>query len=87
MSLRRAVNAYCRSCIYDPGDIGTAAQQIACCIVTECPLYPFRPITTKAIPLELLHAYRLSPDDLDDRARGLVNSTEFSAGDAQNEPL
>ena len=87
MSLRKAVNDYCRSCIYDPGDIGTAAQQIACCTVTDCPLHPFRPITTKAIPLELLHSYRLSPDDLDDRARVLVDSTELSAGDAQNEPL
>jgi len=87
MSLRRAINAHCRACIYDPLDYGTCAQQIACCIVANCPLHPHRPITTKAIPLELLHSYRLSPDDLDDRARVLVDSNELSAGDAQNEPL
>ena len=87
MSLRLAVNAKCRSCAYDPRDVGTAAQQIACCVVADCPLHPHRPITTKSIPLELLHSYRLSPVDLDDRARVLVDSTQFSAGDAQNEPL
>ena len=87
MSCRSAINAKCRSCTYDPKDVGTAAQQIACCVVDDCPLHPHRPITTKAIPLELLHSYRLSPDDLDDRARVLVDLTEFFAGDAQNEPL
>ena len=86
MSLRKSVNDYCRSCIYDPRDVGTAAQQIACCIVADCPLHPHRPITTKAIPLELLDSYRLSPNDLDDRARVLIDSNELSAGDAQNEP-
>ena len=29
MSLRKAINAKCKQCVYDPMDVGTAAQQIA----------------------------------------------------------
>ena len=46
MSLRKAVNAKCRQCTYDPFDAGTAAQQIAVCIDSDCPLHPVRPLTT-----------------------------------------
>jgi hypothetical protein len=29
LSLRKAINAKCKQCIYDPMDVGIAAQQIA----------------------------------------------------------
>ena len=74
MSLRKPINDKCRDCIYDPLDKGTAAQQIACCVCTDCSLHPVRPITTKSIPIALLQHLRLKPSDLCDRARPLVEN-------------
>ena len=83
MSLRKAINAKCKQCVYDPMDVGTAAQQIAACICRDCPLHKVRPITTKQLPLSLLEAYRVNPLELDDRARGLVYPSGTSSGDSQ----
>lgn len=45
-SLRAAVNAKCRSCIYDPGSgNGTWREQVEACTSSNCPLHPFRPIS------------------------------------------
>ena len=45
-SLRAAVNAKCRSCIYDPGSgNGTWREQVEACTSGNCPLHPFRPIS------------------------------------------
>ena len=87
MSLRQAVNAKCRECTYHPLDVGTAAQQIAVCTDSDCPLHPVRPITTKRLPISLLEAYRVDPLTLDDRARGLVHPPVKSSGEAQNDTL
>ena len=83
MSLRKAVNAKCRECPYDPLDVGTAAQQIAVCTDSDCPLHPVRPITSKSLPVSLLEAYRVDPLILDERARGLVYPPVKSSGEAQ----
>ena len=72
MSLRSAINAMCRDCICDPLDAGSAAQQIGCCVSTDCPLHSVRPITTTAIPVRLLDGYHIALEQLDTRARGLV---------------
>jgi hypothetical protein len=46
-SLRAAVNAKCRSCIYDPGSgNGTWREQVEACSSSNCPLHPFRPISS-----------------------------------------
>ncbi len=87
MSLRKAVNATCRECTYDPSDVGTAAQQIAVCIDSDCPLHSVRPITTKRLPISLLEAYNVDPLKLDDRARGLVCPSMKYSGESQNEAL
>lgn len=43
-SLRGAINAKCRECIYDPhGGGGTWRQQVTACTSYKCPLYPVRP--------------------------------------------
>jgi hypothetical protein len=86
MSLRKAINAKCRECTYDPLDVGTAAQQIAVCIDSDCPLHSVRPITTKRLPISLLEAYNVDLLKLDDRARGLVYPAVNCSGDAQNSP-
>ena len=84
MSLRRAINAKCKQCVCDPMDVGTAAQQIAACICSDCPLHPVRPITTKQLPVSLLAAYRVDPLELDERARGLVYPPVQCSGNGQN---
>jgi hypothetical protein len=46
-SLRGAINAYCRECIYDHLGGGTCRQQIIKCTILKCPLYPVRPGAAK----------------------------------------
>ncbi len=43
-SMRGAINAMCKRCLYDPiGGRGSWRQQVEACTVTDCPLYPLRP--------------------------------------------
>jgi hypothetical protein len=45
-SLRDAINAKCKECIYDPiGGGGTWRQQVEACTARTCPLYPVRPLS------------------------------------------
>jgi hypothetical protein len=49
LSLRSAIDAMCRYCIYDPGGgNGTWREQVQACSSANCPLHPVRPITVKA---------------------------------------
>lgn len=47
-SRRKAIDAQCKSCMYDPRarGQGTWRKQVENCPVVECPLYPVRPTTT-----------------------------------------
>ena len=46
-SLREAINAKCKDCIYDPlSGQGAWREQVAACTATDCPLYHVRPTTT-----------------------------------------
>ena len=48
-SLRRSINEYCKSCIYDPhSGLGTWRQQVEGCTVIKCELYAVRPRSTKS---------------------------------------
>lgn len=43
MSLRKAIDAKCKDCIYDPkSGGGTWREQIAQCSCSDCPLWPYR---------------------------------------------
>jgi hypothetical protein len=84
MSLRSAINAKCRDCICDPLDAGTAAQQIACCVSTDCALHRVRPITATVIPSRLLDCYHVAPAQLDSRARALVRYEAQMSVEGQN---
>lgn len=42
-TLRAAVKAHCKGCIYDPEESGTWVQQVRNCTVTKCELYEWRP--------------------------------------------
>jgi len=46
-SMRSAVNAKCKDCIYDPlSGLGSWRQQTDACTATDCPLFDFRPRST-----------------------------------------
>ena len=87
MSLRKAINTQCRECSHDPLDKGSAAQQIACCTISDCPLHPVRPITAKVIPQRLLDYWGITIDSLCERARPLVKTAPSCSGEGQIEPL
>ena len=49
MSLKKAINAKCKECLYDPqSGGGTWREQIEKCTSQGCPLYPYRPTPRKA---------------------------------------
>lgn len=49
LSMRKAINAKCRDCIYDELAAGSAAVQIELCESIDCPLWPVRPIRAHRI--------------------------------------
>lgn len=49
MSLRKAIDAHCKSCIYDEIEPGRWKQQVGACTVTKCPLWPVRPRSSKPL--------------------------------------
>ncbi len=51
-SRRQAIAEYCKECSYDPEDkgAGTWRQQIEACVMSDCPLYEFRPLSRTNSP-------------------------------------
>lgn len=46
LTVRQAVNAKCKECIYDPiGGFGNWRQQVGACTSYSCPLYEHRPVS------------------------------------------
>lgn len=43
-SLRDAIDAKCKSCIYDPGSRGKWREQVAACVSANCSLFDVRPV-------------------------------------------
>lgn len=48
LSLRKAINAKCRDCIYDPQGVGNWRQQVTGCSSPACPLFLVRPLSKGA---------------------------------------
>lgn len=44
-SRTQAINAACRSCIYDSDARGAWREQVAACESSNCPLHPVRPVS------------------------------------------
>lgn len=80
-SMRKAVNAKCRDCTYDPLGGGSAAVQIAVCTDSACPLHAVRPVTASKITRGFLEKSGISEDALCDRARILVTDGDSSEPD------
>lgn len=57
MSLRKAINDHCASCVYDKCSPGTRLQQITLCSVESCSLWPVRPKTAHTIPESVIVSY------------------------------
>lgn len=52
LSLRDAINAKCRECIYDPlSGMGTWREQVDACTSRTCPLYLVRPLPRKGVAI------------------------------------
>lgn len=49
LPLRAAIDAMCKSCLYDPGNgNGGWREQVEGCSSSNCPLHPVRPLPVKA---------------------------------------
>ncbi len=44
-SMRAAINAKCRDCIYDSSSAGTWRQQVEACTMPDCALFLYRPVS------------------------------------------
>lgn len=50
-SLRKAIDAMCKWCIYDPkSGGGNWRQQVTACAITRCALWPVRPLSRGESP-------------------------------------
>ena len=49
MSLRKACNEKCKSCIYDKEAAGTWLEQVELCGIECCPLWKYRPVTNATV--------------------------------------
>ena len=53
-TLREAINANCRSCVFDPANAGNWRQQVTMCSCHDCAIYPVRPVSSSDIPEKIL---------------------------------
>ena len=45
---KKAIDAFCKQCVYDKHSTGTWREQVLNCPSKKCPLYAFRPIPDHA---------------------------------------
>ena len=48
MSLRKAIDAMCKQCVYDPLAGGSWRRQTSECEVVDCALWEYRPLDSRA---------------------------------------
>ena len=79
LSLRSAIDAHCRNCIYDPGrGNGAWREQVDRCSSTNCALWPVRPRSSseRLKKADSVHEERESdpaaPDDTDTDVSALL---------------
>ena len=85
-SRKQAIAEYCKECSYDPEDegAGTWRQQIEACVMSDCPLYEFRPMSrTNSPTLPSGVAKNVTPLTLRQEARvGVRGITIRTIGDS-----
>ncbi len=57
ISLRKAINQKCRSCVYDEANVGSWLVQVTLCSCRDCPLFDVRPVTKAPIAEGTLKEY------------------------------
>jgi hypothetical protein len=62
-SLRKAIDAHCRSCVYDHVEPGSWLAQVTLCPCTACELYEVRP-TTQKIAASVYRYYGVTPPEI-----------------------
>lgn len=67
-SMRKAINAKCKDCIFDSCVPGTWRQQVEDCTITDCPLWNVRPKTTATTKKD---ASDVQPDAMDLQPSGV----------------
>lgn len=45
-SMRKAIDAMCKHCIYDENGTGNWRQQVEACTAPKCPLFDLRPVSS-----------------------------------------
>jgi len=89
VSLRKAINAKCKECIYDPYGPGGWKQQVTACSSYGCPLYTVRPIS-ESISHSYLGKVRCKFEKMDERSQAVVvfdDPTLEGSEQAQNDPF
>ena len=81
VSLRKATNAKCKSCIYDDLAAGTWRQQVTLCSVDLCPSWNVRPTTSSPIPDSVLRFYEVEPGEYQAIVDEIRQSPESSMGE------
>ena len=54
MTRQKAIDAKCCDCIYDEFADGTWRMQVEACELTNCALYPYRPVSRSKASLRLI---------------------------------
>jgi len=49
MSRKKAIDSFCKACIYDKGAPGTWRQRVERCTAPKCPLFEYRPRSEGAV--------------------------------------
>lgn len=80
MSLRKAINAKCKSCAYDSCAAGSWRQQTTMCSVTVCPLWPQRPRTAAKIPDSVLRHHGIDPNEFKHDSNSPIQAPLYLSG-------
>lgn len=66
----KAIEAFCKGCLYDPLAAGTWKEQVGSCVSANCPLHAFRPLPRQVIDQrETVAELRARLEATDRRAR------------------
>jgi hypothetical protein len=74
---RKAIDAKCKDCGYDPFDVGAWREQVERCTCTDCPLFPLRPRSFAA---------GASSSEGNPNAKGNPSDSQLSEGQDSQEP-
>ncbi len=75
-SLRRAIDGFCKQCIYDPYARGTWRQQVEICTSHQCPLFDVRPRFKRRVSKHVLDDHPRIVGEMYEQAQVAESSAE-----------